>query len=215
MVLGEHRGSEKLTIWVNDGSGNLTELVVGSGKENHLGAQTVDLDGDGDLDIVGIAWDAYYYVHLWRNDNTVEAPSNNSVTLTKESLPEGMTDFSFTGDLGDFTLDDGGSITFNDLSSGEYLVTEVVADGWNLTNVSCSGAQFTQVDNGVSLELTQGDAVNCTFTNEQSNSITISKESDPDTEQSFVFGGDLGEFNLQNGISEDLLGSSRGRIPDH
>ena len=69
VVLGEHRGTEKLAIWVNDGGGNLTELVVGSGKENHLGARTVDLDKDGDLDIVGIAWDDYPYVHLWRNDN--------------------------------------------------------------------------------------------------------------------------------------------------
>jgi hypothetical protein len=27
-----------------------------------------DVDGDGDLDIVGICWDAYSLLHLWRND---------------------------------------------------------------------------------------------------------------------------------------------------
>jgi len=36
--------------------------------ENHLGARTVDLDGDGDLDLVGIAWDAFPFLHIWRND---------------------------------------------------------------------------------------------------------------------------------------------------
>jgi hypothetical protein len=85
VILGEHRGSEKLAIWVNDGDGNLTELVVGSGKENHLGARTVDLDGDGDLDVVGIAWDDYPYVHLWRNDN---ASSDQPVSAPTPTNPE-------------------------------------------------------------------------------------------------------------------------------
>ncbi|MFZ0546727.1 MAG: FG-GAP-like repeat-containing protein [Candidatus Promineifilaceae bacterium] len=68
IVLGEHRGAERVTIWENDGSGNLTEHLVGSGHESHLGAQTVDLDNDGDLDIVSIAYDDFQYIHLWRND---------------------------------------------------------------------------------------------------------------------------------------------------
>ncbi|MGD8414370.1 MAG: FG-GAP-like repeat-containing protein, partial [Candidatus Latescibacterota bacterium] len=68
VVLAEHRGSLKLAIWENDGSGNFTERVVDTGKESHLGAKVADLDGDGDLEIVSIAWDAYQNLHLWRND---------------------------------------------------------------------------------------------------------------------------------------------------
>ncbi len=68
VVLAEHKGTLKLAIWENDGSGNFTEHVVDTGKESHLGAQVTDLDGDGDNDIVSIAWNAYQFLHLWRND---------------------------------------------------------------------------------------------------------------------------------------------------
>jgi hypothetical protein len=27
-----------------------------------------DLDGDGDLDVVSIAWNDFRYLHVWRND---------------------------------------------------------------------------------------------------------------------------------------------------
>ena len=60
--------SERLQIWINDGKGNFTEQLVDVGKESHLGAQTADLDADGDLDIVSTAWRNYKFLHLWRND---------------------------------------------------------------------------------------------------------------------------------------------------
>ncbi len=66
----EHKGEDlKLQIWENDGAGNFTERLIDKGKESHLGTRLCDLDMDGDLDIVSIAWDNYQYVHLWRNDN--------------------------------------------------------------------------------------------------------------------------------------------------
>jgi hypothetical protein len=61
-------GHERLQIWANDGKGNFTEHTIDRDKESHLGAQAVDLDHDGDLDIVSIAWRDYKYLHLWRND---------------------------------------------------------------------------------------------------------------------------------------------------
>jgi hypothetical protein len=61
-------GGERLQIWINDGKGNFTEKTIDRGKESHLGARVADLDHDGDLDIVSIAWRDYKYLHLWRND---------------------------------------------------------------------------------------------------------------------------------------------------
>ncbi len=68
IVTAEHKGSLRLQIWQNDGSGRFNEHVIDWGKENHNGARVFDFDGDGDLDISGSGWYAHQYVHLWRND---------------------------------------------------------------------------------------------------------------------------------------------------
>ena len=68
VVLAEHRGQMRLSVWRNDGRGQFTESRIGAGMESHLGGRAVDLSGDGDLDIVSIAWDDFAKVHLWRND---------------------------------------------------------------------------------------------------------------------------------------------------
>ena len=69
IVTCEHKGpKEKLQIWENDGKANFTVHVIDEGKESHLGAILDDLDHDGDLDIVSIAWEDFQYLHVWRND---------------------------------------------------------------------------------------------------------------------------------------------------
>ena len=69
IVCAEHRGPKQVQIWENLGNGAAwRKRVISRGVENHLGARTVDLDGDGDLDLVGIAWDAFPFLHIWRND---------------------------------------------------------------------------------------------------------------------------------------------------
>ncbi|PHI19185.1 hypothetical protein CEQ90_14070 [Lewinellaceae bacterium SD302] len=69
LTTAEHKGEAlTLQIWENDGEGKFNKLVIDTGKESHLGARTVDIDGDGDLDIISIGWDQHKYVHLWRND---------------------------------------------------------------------------------------------------------------------------------------------------
>lgn len=68
-ITSEHKGKElSLQLWKNDGSGNFTKKIIDTGKESHLGTQVIDMDGDGDLDILSIGWDQHRFVHLWRND---------------------------------------------------------------------------------------------------------------------------------------------------
>jgi hypothetical protein len=44
------------------------------------------LDGDGDLDIVSIAWDEPQFIHLWRNDELIH-PDNISSDEAVASEP--------------------------------------------------------------------------------------------------------------------------------
>ncbi len=77
LTIAEHRGALRLSIWHNVGGGRFIEQLVGEGHESHLGARAIDLDGDGDLDLVSIAWDAAGAIHAWRNNAIDEMSSTN------------------------------------------------------------------------------------------------------------------------------------------
>lgn len=69
VVTGEHRGKKRVIIWENQDKGKRwASHQVDAGKESHLGTRSVDLDKDGDLDLVSLAWDSAEVLHLWRND---------------------------------------------------------------------------------------------------------------------------------------------------
>jgi hypothetical protein len=55
-----------------------TPHVVDTGKDSHSGARAVDIDGDGDLDIVSIAFDNYQDIRLWRNDAISNAKNSTA-----------------------------------------------------------------------------------------------------------------------------------------
>lgn len=74
LVTAEHKGPRlEVQQWINNGEGRFDKEVIDAGKENHLGTQLADLDGDGDLDLLGAGWDQYPNMHVWRNDR-VESP---------------------------------------------------------------------------------------------------------------------------------------------
>ncbi|WP_289644528.1 FG-GAP repeat domain-containing protein [Maribacter aestuarii] len=76
LLTAEHKGKAlELQLWKNDGKGNFSKNILDTGKENHLGTQWVDLDADGDLDIIGAGWDQHKYMHVWRNDAVISLKS--------------------------------------------------------------------------------------------------------------------------------------------
>ncbi|MEM7379603.1 MAG: VCBS repeat-containing protein [Bacteroidota bacterium] len=85
LLTAEHKGEKlELQLWLNDGSGDFSKQVIDTGKENHLGTQWVDIDLDGDLDIIGAGWDQHRYVHLWRNDKNTIAKVRSDVNSQSE-----------------------------------------------------------------------------------------------------------------------------------
>jgi hypothetical protein len=69
LITNEHMGTEhKTEIYLNDGKANFTPQLVGTGAEMHLGSKCYDLDSDGDLEIIGVGWNTYQSLHLFRND---------------------------------------------------------------------------------------------------------------------------------------------------
>ena len=125
-----------------------------------------------------------------------------SITVVKETDPDGGVGFDFSGDLGDFSLDDGDSETFDTLLPGDYGVTEAVPVGWDLDSAVCAGGDSTVAADGVTVQLNAGEDVVCTFTNVERGSITVVKETNPEAGAEFEFTGDLGGFFLDDGESE-------------
>jgi hypothetical protein len=77
IVTGEHKGPElKTFVYLNDGRGNFVEEEIFAGAEMHLGAKLTDLDNDGDLDIIGPAWDRYKIFTVLRNDAFQKYPAH-------------------------------------------------------------------------------------------------------------------------------------------
>ncbi len=110
-------------------------------------------------------------------------PDNpGEITIIKRTNPSGKSGFVFGGRLGDFTLSDGGSITFKNLGEDVYSVyedsTSFPDSFWSLLYVMCEvegGNTFfppvTQTNEtiGVDIPLVAGQELTCTFQNERVN----------------------------------------------
>lgn len=94
VVVGEHNLAtpSAAALWVYENvdgfGGDSVAHLVYRGDEHHDGAQTVDIDGDGDLDILSIGW-SHNRVLLYEN-RTAVCPM---VTATPTIIPRGDAQF--------------------------------------------------------------------------------------------------------------------------
>ena len=95
-----------------------------------------------------------------------------SITICKATNPETTgVSFDFSGDLGDFALEDDRCENFADLELGQYSVTENEPSGWTLTDIECVGtpSENVAIDLGnetVTIDLKSDQDVVCSFINE-------------------------------------------------
>ncbi len=100
------------------------------------------------------------------------------ITIIKTANPADTDEqFSFTGDLGDFSLGANGSQEF-EVSAGSYDVTEIdIPEFWTLLTVQC-GDQFLPIIDSldplgrqVTIDVEAGEELTCTFHNERVNYV--------------------------------------------
>lgn len=90
-----------------------------------------------------------------------------SLAIVQQTTPAGGEGLAFDGgDLGAFSLADGESQSFADLSVGSYTViqTEPGAD-WPLRSVECTASDYEVTGGSVTIDLAEGEAAVCTFIN--------------------------------------------------
>ncbi len=88
IIVGEIFGAQRVIVFENVNNGaSWTSHVVGSGMESHNGARAADLDNDGRLDIVSIAYNSYGYLHVWRNDATAAVQSPGKTASSGNDTP--------------------------------------------------------------------------------------------------------------------------------
>jgi hypothetical protein len=96
------------------------------------------------------------------------APTTGTVHIAKRTFPPGGTGFTYSEDLpggAPGALGDGGSATFASIAPGTYTVTEDLAAGWSLSDVSCDDLDSTgdSASRTATIRLAAGEVVTCTF----------------------------------------------------
>jgi hypothetical protein len=123
-----------------------------------------------------------------------------TITIVKDTEPDSVTSFNFTGDLGAFSAAEGSPAIFSGLPDGTYSVTEQVTAGYELGSIFCSdpsgGTGVSPSTATAIIDLYEAESITCTFVNIEFAIVTIVKAAVPEGPQSFGFTGDLGAFSL-------------------
>lgn len=134
------------------------------------------------------------------------ARDKGTITIIKDAKPNNSQNFHFTGDLGSFDLDDDGSnsthnhglknsATFN-VVSGSYTINENKNEDWKLTDLRCDddSVHIDQSHARVTINLSQGDDITCTFENTKLAKIEGIKFNDRDGDGR----KDYGEYGIKD-----------------
>ncbi|WP_159065964.1 DUF7933 domain-containing protein [Deinococcus ficus] len=146
----------------------------------------------------------YARFRISSNATEVSTPTGNSIvgevedypltvdrtarlTIIQNSMPDAAQDFVFTTTgtgLSGFTLDDdtdpalSATRTFTGLNAGTYTVTQATVAGWPLTQLTCTPSGSATIDRTsrkVTVTLTAGADVTCTFVNTQLPNVSLVK----------------------------------------
>ena len=141
-----------------------------------------------------------------------------TITVAKETLPDGdPTSFAFTGNI-EATLADGESSVALAVLPGDYTVTESTVTDWDLTDITCDDGDSTGdiLTSTATFNVQAGEDVTCTFTNASQGAIHIIEDTQPDGPQNFNFansGGSPATFTLDDdaglGGDEALFSNTR------
>ncbi len=135
--------------------------------------------------------------------------ASSSITISKNAIPDSPQDFDFTTTgtgVSDFSLDNDNtptlpsSKTFNGLAAGSYSFTETATTGWDFDNISCSeGASVVKDGAKVTITLSAGQNVSCTYVNRQRGKIIVHKVTQPANDQT--------DFQITASGSGDIAGN--------
>jgi plastocyanin len=167
---------------------DLTALVIndpdnGSSIDLAAGVATVDVDAGEDITV------------------TYTNTKRGSITVVKNAIPDGDTDFMFTSTIPDnlaFSLDDdsdpalSNTVTFSNLVPTTYTITEAALGGWSLTGLVITEDKVmnsTQdMANGIAtITVDPGESVTVAYTNTKLGAITVVKDAIPDDSADFTF----------------------------
>lgn len=130
-----------------------------------------------------------------------------SITVKKVTDPPGGKGFVFTGDASG-TIDDGGTITVDNLQPGTYHSTEQDASGYSLAQIACDDGASAHPSTGdvatrtATFNVDPGEHVTCTFSNSELAQIIIKKVTVPSgSAQEFPFTLTGGTSNLDQSFS--------------
>ncbi len=141
IVVGEWLGSNRLIVFENDlcDSGSFITQVIDDGAlnlEHHDGARVVDIDNDGDLDVVSNGWLGDMVPRIYENGTPPPVSNDPIVDAGQDQTIVLPTDTAMLS--GSATDPDGGSIT-------AYLWTQIsgpniaTLSGETTTNLTASG----------------------------------------------------------------------------
>ena len=181
----QHTNGQVIASTVTDSQGNysFTKLGPGTYRVREV-AQNGWLQKSQNPDDITIQSSSYVTGVNFGNQQL------GSIKIIKVTSPSTYEDFSFTtsnnlvvGHNHSFELQgdnnpEDNSITFNNLVSGTYSVTEQPKDGWHFDSISCTGADInTDGGNTVTIQL-NGQNVVCTYHNTEYGSISGIKWND-------------------------------------